>query len=283
MKRVKYIFTMMGVLLLTFHAYGKDLTPQQKAFQASIMQFLKEEGFSPEIDEVNDLTFRKEGNLYWFEFSDSSPIYMEFHRLGLNSKNADTDVVLQACNYANKTIKCVKAIMLTTSISLSVELYCHSVEEFKYIFYKSMRSLDDGYNALKEYYDKHQGNMPSAPFTINSVTVANVKQDGTIINHYGTKIYDFQTMYIKPRINVTVSKPGTYDIKVKFITPTGMSTGTSSPTGYTYSNRITMTQDQHYYLDGWGNANAGNWGKGNYRLEFYYKNKRVGNYSFTIY
>ena len=285
MKIVKYILIVEVLILSAFHAYGKDLTPRQKAFQSSIMQFLKEEGFSPKIDDVNDLTFKKEGNLYWIEISDNSPIYIELHRLGLSCENADMDVVLEACNHANKTIKCIKAIMGTTSVSLAVELYCHSEEEFKYIFYKNLSSLDDGYDALKDYYDGHKNaTTSSAPFALNSVSVANVKKDGTIINDYGTRIYDYQTMYIKPRIKVKVNTSGTYTIKVKFFTSDGMSTGTSSPSGFSYSNRITMSQGNHYYyLDGWGNANAGNWEKGDYRLEFYYGNRRIGNYSFTIY
>lgn len=281
MKMLKYMFVAFG-LLLAAYAHGEE-TPEQKAFQSSIMQFLREEGFTPKIDEENSLTFKKEGVLYWFDFYDSSPIYLELHRIGLNYDAVDSDAVLQACNHSNRTIRCAKAMMGTSSISFAVELYCHSVEELKYIFYKSMSALDGAYDAVKKYYNEHSGDTASVPFSINSVSVANVESDGTIINDYGNMIFDFQTKYIKPRLNVEVDASGTYDVYVKFYTPTGMSTGSSSPSGYSYTSRVSMSQgNNYYYLDGWGGKDKGHWKEGDYRFEFYYNSQQVGEYSFTI-
>lgn len=132
---------------------SRELTPEQKAFRSSIMSFIREEGFSPSIDEDNSLAFKKEGELYWIDIADGSPFYIEFHRIGLKCNDANKNLVLQSCNEANKKVKCVKAIMGETSVSLVIELFCHSVEEFKYTFYKSLKELDNAYSTVKEYYN----------------------------------------------------------------------------------------------------------------------------------
>lgn len=264
---------------------SRELTPEQKAFRSSIMSFIREEGFSPSIDEDNSLTFKKEGELYWIDIADSSPFYIEFHRSGLKCNDANKNLVLQSCNEANKKVKCVKAIMGDTSVSLVIELFCHSAEEFKYTFYKSLKELDNSYSTVKEYYNKmDDDSTPSLPFSYTSCEVANVDTDGNIITDYGQTIYDFKTRYLKPRITLNVKTAGTYDIYVKMYTPTGsLATGSSSPSGYSYKHSVTMTSGIHTYsLSGWGSNTAGHWKEGDYRFEFYYDGNLIGKKYFSV-
>ena len=139
-----------------------DLTDEQKAFQTSVMQFIKEEGFSPTIDEDNSINFKKEGVLYWIDVSEGGPYYVEFHRSGLSCETANEDYVIRACNETNRTMKCVKTIKKKSSVSVVIELFCHSAEEFKYTFYRSMKALDSGYNTVKEEYNKLDEGTSSA-------------------------------------------------------------------------------------------------------------------------
>jgi len=262
--------------------HASDLTPAQKAFQNSIMSFLKEEGFSPSVDDDNSLTFKKEGELYWIDIADNSPFYVEFHRNGFNCTDANMSAVILACNKSNKQTKCVKTIANDNSVSIVIEMYCHSAEEFKYIFYKSLKELDTAYNATKEYYNEFNGKESTA-FSISETEVANTDTDNNIISSWNTTIYDFKTKYITPRITVNVKKSGTYNIYVKFITPTGLSTGSSSPSGYSYKSSIKMEAGTHTYtLSGWGSNTAGHWKKGNYRFEFYYEGNLIGKKEFKV-
>lgn len=271
--------------LSTLPMFSRDLTPEQKAFRSSIMSFIREEGFSPSIDEDNSLTFKKEGELYWIDIADSSPFYIEFHRSGLKCSDANKNLVLQSCNEANKKVRCVKAIMGETSVSLAIELFCHSAEEFKYTFYKSLKELDNAYSTIKEYYNKMDDDSTSSlPFSFSSCEVANVDTDGNIITDYEQTIYDFKTRYLKPRITVNVRTAGTYDIYVKLFTPSGtLATGSSSPSGYSYKHSVTMTSGVHSYgLSGWGSNTAGHWKEGNYRFEFYYNGTLIGKKNFSV-
>ena len=64
----------MSLFMTVFSFAGNELTPEQKAFQNSMKKFLHEEGFSPTVDDVNSLTFKKEGELYWIDLGDSNPL-----------------------------------------------------------------------------------------------------------------------------------------------------------------------------------------------------------------
>ena len=281
----KNILLMVLAVISALPLASRELTPEQKAFRSSIMSFIREEGFSPSIDEDNSLTFKKEGELYWIDIAESSPFYIEFHRSGLKCSDANKNIVLQSCNEANKKVKCVKAIMGETSVSLVIELFCHSAEEFKYTFYKSLKELESAYSTVKGYYNKmDDDSTPSLPFTYTSCEVANVDTDGNIITDYGQTIYDFKTRYLKPRITVNVKTAGTYDIYVKMFTPSGtLATGSSSPSGYSYKHSVTMTSGVHSYgLSGWGSNTAGHWKEGNYRFEFYYNGALIGKKRFSV-
>lgn len=271
--------------MLTLPSIVSKAAPEQDTFRSSIISFLREEGFSPSIDDDSSITFKKEGELYWIDVSESSPFYVEFHRNGFNCENANMDLVLRSCNESNKKVKCVKAFMETSSVTLAIELYCHSVEEFKYTFYKSLKELDRAYATVKEYYNNPENDLAQAmPFSFVSCEVANSDKDGKIETDYGKPIYDFSTKYLKPRITLDVKTAGTYDIYVKMYTPSGsLSTGNNSPTGYSYKYSVTMTTGTHTYaLTGWGSDTAGHWKEGDYRFEFYYKDSLIGKKSFSI-
>lgn len=272
----RFLMMVMLAVLLVAPVLADDYTPEQKAFRTNIMTFLKEEGFAPYLDE-NSLTFKKEGQIYWINISDGSPFYIEFHRSGLGCGEADKSVVLLACNHVNNTYKCAKVALKDDVVSIAVELYCHSAEEFRYTFYKDIQALDAAREALLESYDELLG-QSSAPFSISSVEVANTDISGNIVNGYGTKINSYQTKYLKPRITCDVQTAGSYDIYVKFYKADGtLSTGDSSPSGYSYKCTVNMDAGTHtYMLDGWGGKTAGFWNAGTYRFEFYYDDTQIG-------
>lgn len=102
---------------------------------------------------------------------------------------------------------------------------------------------------------------------------------------YGNTIYSNKTTYINPKVEIFSLIDGRVDINVKFYTPYGLSTGTSSSGGYSYSDYFYVTKNQTTTCEfnGWGGSDKGHWSSGNYRFEFYYKGKCIGTKSFTIY
>lgn len=283
---------MILAVMLSIDVYaGDDLTTQQKAFRNSLSTFLKEEGFVPTVDsDDGSLNFKKEGSQYTIYIVDSNPFFVNFRHEGLGTKDANMNAVYKACNEANKVGKCVKTYLNDDDVIVAVEMYMHNAEEFKYTFYKNIKELESAYTKLKEAYSKYSGDdddddVSSMPFTVKSVRLANVEKDGTIISgFYETPIKASKTKYLKPQIYVDLKRPGTYTIYYKLFDNTGsLSTGNSSPAGYTTSTTVEMTAGKSFYqLDGWGRDVSGNWPAGNYRVEIYYKGTKMGENTFVV-
>lgn len=76
------------------------------------------------------------------------------------------------------------------------------------------------------------------------------------------------------------------DIKlnIKLYTPLGLSTGSSSPSGFSYTASVYVySGDNTEVLGGWGNSSRGYWSRGNYRFEIWYADVCLKSKKFTIY
>ncbi len=129
------------------------------------------------------------------------------------------------------------------------------------------------------------GKSNKAPFVIKSVEVRNIDYNGNAITDFGKTIYSYQTKYLQPKLNITVNTAGTYTVYTKLYRPNGsLSTGNSSPTGYSFSDTETLSSNTTWWrLSGWGSNTAGHWSSGQYRWEFWYNGSKIGEKSFTIY
>lgn len=133
-----------------------------------------------------------------------------------------------------------------------------------------------------------------ATLNITSVRFGNTK-DGTIINNFGSTLYASDIRYLKPEIIYNgPSYSQTKTIYVKLIKPDGNTmTGSSSPSGYSYSQEVTFYpgDNKTLRLDGWGNESSSLYVNGTYKIEIYadgtklfsgsvYLNKRAGESSY---
>ena len=125
----------------------------------------------------------------------------------------------------------------------------------------------------------------NSPLIITDIKIGNMDENSKMETAYGSKIYSRNTMYIAPSINYIGLKSGQETLKVKFFNSQGtLSTGTTSPAGYSYSNdNYIYTGKNTMTLSGWGGKNKGHWNAGNYKIEIWYKDKCLSSKSFTIY
>lgn len=151
---MRRLFWVLALLIFGIsHSFSEELNAEQLRFRTDVFNFIKEEGFAPYIDDTdNSIMFKREGVQFWITVEDGSPFYIEFHREGMGCKDADAFKVLWTVNSLNKRKKCTKCIMKTDTISVVIELFCHSSEEFKYTFYKSIKALNDTESELKDTY-----------------------------------------------------------------------------------------------------------------------------------
>lgn len=127
----------------------------------------------------------------------------------------------------------------------------------------------------------------SIPILITDIEIANVYNDGSIETSYGSSIYSSGTMYLKPRITYTGVRTGeSITLYARLYGTSGtLQTGNSSPSGYTFSNSMTVSSGEGntYELSGWGSSSKGNWGRGSYRYEIWYGNVCLRAKTFTLY
>jgi hypothetical protein len=110
-------------------------------------------------------------------------------------------------------------------------------------------------------------------------------KDGNVIQDFGASIWDYKTQYLSPRITIKpYAKSGTYTVYVKLYKNGELSTGTNSPTGYSYSTTVTVSgsSSQVVRLSGWGSSTSGHWPIADYRFEVWYGDYCIGSKSFKV-
>lgn len=117
------------------------------------------------------------------------------------------------------------------------------------------------------------------PFVVSEMTVKNEGEE------YGGTIYSKNTTYIYPKLEGYGLVDDTIELFVKFYSPDGLRTYSESPSGYTYSDKVSLNRHQNntISLRGYGNDSKGTWKSGSYRIEVWYKGKLLYEKKFTIY
>lgn len=296
MKRL-IITLVLGLLILpsiSFAQSDSGFNSEQLALRTDLFNFLKEEGFMPELDSDGDIKFKSEGQAYFISVSktDENPMYVVLFRQFSNPDEYSAETIAMASTKLN-FYKGVKVLCFDKSFRIGAELYVRNAEPVKSVFYKLKRIID---SVKSDFLDecKNVGSVSSSsgsssiseiPFIITKLEVANTDENSNVIQDYGETIWDFKTKYLTPRITVKPFKgTGTYTVYVKLYKDGSLRTGTSSPSGYTYSSKVTISgnSSQVFTLPGWGSKTAGFWSMGEYRFEIWYGDYCIGSKTFNV-
>ncbi|MDR1459806.1 MAG: hypothetical protein LBI60_06300 [Bacteroidales bacterium] len=135
----------------------KNLTTAQKSFQTSIVNFLKEEGYSPSVDSDSWVKFKSEGKLFYITIHKESPFFVTLMVTGftLQGENAfDRTISMLACNEVNLESEAVKLYCTDESVSVRIEQYTRSSEDFKYVFAQELSTLTSARQKFLDKYNK---------------------------------------------------------------------------------------------------------------------------------
>lgn len=288
---MKRFITMLIVgLVISTISMAQELNEEQLHLRADLVNFLKVEGFMPEIDSDGEIKFKSEGTMYYIKVSptDKDPMYVTIIRRFNYPQDYSPETLVMATKELNM-YKGVKVLCFEESFQIRAELYVRNSEAVKSVLYKLLNNIS---NAVSDVLDECAkvgsvagGQVNEIPFLITKLEVANTDKDGNIIQGYGATIYDYKTQYLKPKITVKPFKStGTYEVYVKLYKDGVLKTGTSSPKGYSYSNNITLSDasSQVFYLSGWGSTTSGHWSAGEYRFEIWYGNYCIGSKTFKV-
>ncbi len=276
MKRTLIIIMMLLASSLTM----AQLSPGADGIRQKLAEYARTQNMKVNF-EGDALTIQKDTNDYAVLFSGSNPVFVEIRLYDLDISDCIPECIKRAANDVNYSRSSVKAFITPNNQTLrfSVETFVNDAQTVINTFLKHLDILRDAWKGCRKRYDEFVDNLPYAnrrmPFEVYSADIANVDQDDRLITDLDADIKSSDSQYINTSLSLVVYEDGDYPIGIKFITPDGKtSKAEQDGSPYTFINTLHITQQQSSYLTGgWGSANPGTWPAGQYRIEFYYKDK----------
>ncbi len=176
MKTIKIIsFFLSMVFCANVFAQTQGLSSEANRFKTNLMSFLREEGYVPSVsNEGKTVNFKREGENYWIDLSGSMPVQITMHIGGFGNKDANVLAILLACNEVNRDKYYVKAYVddfgEEGSTNISIEMPCHTAEEFRYVFNDCVRALSSAKTSVQEAYSKHNEDLGKSNTSTNYVS-----------------------------------------------------------------------------------------------------------------
>jgi hypothetical protein len=127
---------------------SEENEPSMKQLQTMYLDYLKKEGYPPEIDSDGDVRFKRQGITYFIDVrsQQKDPKYFRIILPGFWSIDNETEklMVLIAADQINSTVKVVKIYTVKDHTWAAVEIFVPKPEDFKKIFPRSMSALSGG-------------------------------------------------------------------------------------------------------------------------------------------
>ena len=128
----------------------------QEKLKQDVLDFLREEGFAPSLDEDGDVKFKKEGDVHFVRIDekDNSPFYLSMTRyLSMGDDGYDMSkamlVTMEVNNY-----KTVKVRLYDSYITIRSEMFLQDISHFKAVFYRTISLMNMAMNEFCEEYSK---------------------------------------------------------------------------------------------------------------------------------
>lgn len=270
-------------------ADAPNFNKEQLALRTDVFNFLKVEGYMPEIDSDGDIKFKSQGKEFYFSVSESNtnPMHVILFMYFSKPSGYSEECIIKAGSELNKQ-KGAKVVFFDDSFMIVSEMFVRHSEAVLEAFYSMLENIEEVKDNFIDYCDTYSStsvaSISEIPFIITKVEVANVDNDYNIIQDFGVTVWDNKSKYLQPRITVKpLSGAGKYTVTVKLYQNNLLSTGSNS-SDYSYTNEISVSgqSGQVIYLKGWGSNTAGHWSAGNYRFEIWYGDYCLGSKSFKV-
>ena len=128
-----------------------------KEIKQKYMEFLKDEGLTPIIDNEGDIIFELENRKYLIDIDEKDLYYIRMVCHG-GLKGMDENDMLKlfkAASETNSEIKMVKVIIINTeSAVFSIESLLNDINDFKVFFNRWLMQVRDAFSIFHKYLDK---------------------------------------------------------------------------------------------------------------------------------
>lgn len=112
--------------------------------QEMYVEYLRQEGYLPSIDDDGDILFRASGSNYYIIIYEDDPQFFQI-LLQLNLGSISLETALNAANYASRRSKVAKVFISESGryASITAELIFYKPEDFKPIFSRALRLISN--------------------------------------------------------------------------------------------------------------------------------------------
>lgn len=119
-----------------------------------VLDFLRKEGFCPEVDERGNIVFKYQMTTYVFFTDKDDDEFFQLAMPGIYDVTEDNrELVLEATNKVNQTMKVIKLIVTSDSVWVLFEILLDTTPDVKDIMPRAFSILEDGrrnfYEALQ--------------------------------------------------------------------------------------------------------------------------------------
>lgn len=120
----------------------------KERLQRMYVNYLKEEGYKPEIDQDGDVVFKHEGKTYVITIDERDPQFFRLVLPNIWSRDIDTVdaellFVMAAAQVATAVTKVAKVhVVGNKSVWVSIELFVMRPEDFQGVFYRLLSAMD---------------------------------------------------------------------------------------------------------------------------------------------
>ena len=144
MKQV-IITLVIGLLLpVALKAQNREHSAEQLELRTELFNFLKVEGFMPEIDSDDDIKFKSEGQTLFIRVSknDDSPMFVSFFQEFGYPEEYSRETFLVATRELN-FYKGVKVLCFDNAFRITAEMFVRNAEAVKTVFYRLREIIED--------------------------------------------------------------------------------------------------------------------------------------------
>lgn len=204
---MKRIFSLLTLFLaLSFVANAKDLTKAQRELRDEIFKFVKSNGYSPEVDEDGDISFRYNEYNYLIEISevDTDIMYLTLSLSFKYNNDFNAENINMHANEINK-YRCVKLVPYTSGFAIQQDLYLTEASTFNYSFQRTISIMESALTELQELIEKGTPETPVATPSGPSAELSDITLEHGVTKN-GTR---GMNIHVKCTIRNMVNKEGT--------------------------------------------------------------------------
>lgn len=143
-------FILLAIFLITMVGQAMaDLNAEQTKLQSTVIQFLKEEGFQPEIDSDGDIKVKIQGTAYYVSIpeNNTNPMFITISSY-FNKPSDYAPLAIELSTVELNRYKGIKVQIFEKSIRIVGEMFVRNAEPFMQAFYKIVSIMQEAENDL---------------------------------------------------------------------------------------------------------------------------------------